>query len=420
MTHGPFYKDAPSSLRLPPDLCASLENGALLHYPAMLSGFATPEGTARYRDRFPELSHAGHFRCLSVPAASEANPTSSKTLGPGDLWISSIGLGTYLGEPTAEADLAYTEAARLALAFGINLLDTAINYRHQRSERNIGAALREMVSAGELQRDEVVICSKAGYLSFDNEVPPNPAAYFRAEFVDQGILKPADLAGGMHCMSPSYLSDQLERSRRNLGLETIDVFYVHNPETQLVEVPRERFRERLRESFAMLEGAVKTGKIRYYGVATWNGFRAPPAARDAMSLAETLEIARQAGGEEHHLLFVQLPFNLGMPEAFAYHNQTWEKENVSLLEAASRAGVLVVGSATLLQGQLTRNLPEFIEKHLGAGSDGANAIQFARSTPGLAVALVGMGRPEHVRENLKVAGLPPAPREQWAKLFERE
>ena len=60
-----------------------------------------------------------------------------------------------------------------------------------------------------------------------------------------------------------------------------------------------------------------------------------------------------------------------------------------------------------------------LEKHLAAGKDGANAIQFARSAPGMAVALVGMGRPEHVRENLKVASQPAAPREQWLKLFER-
>ncbi len=120
----------------------------------MLNGFATPEGTARYRSRFPELSQAGHFRRqMNVP-------------GAGELWISSIGLGTYLGEPTAEADAAYTQAVRLAVASGINLLDTAINYRHQRSERNIGAALREMVSAGELQRDEVVDLYQGGISLF--------------------------------------------------------------------------------------------------------------------------------------------------------------------------------------------------------------------------------------------------------------
>ena len=372
----------------------------------MLTGYATAEGTARYCSRFPALSQAGHFRRHRILSD--------------ELWISSIGLGTYLGEATSEADAAYTEAVRLALDSGINLLDTAINYRHQRSERNIGAALQGMAADGKLQRDEVLICTKAGYLSFDNDVPANPGAYFRAEFVEKGILKPADLAGGMHCMSPGYLADQLDRSRRNLGLETIDVFYVHNPEAQLGEVPRERFRQRLHEAFAMLEEAVKAGKIRYYGVATWNAFRVAPAARDAVSLAETVEIAQQAGGEQHHFRFIQLPFSLGMPEAYAYHNQDWHKQNVSLLEAAARAGVIIVGSATLSQGQLTRHLPKFIEQNLGAGSDGANAIQFARSAPGLAVALVGMGRPEHVRENVRVAALPTTPREQWSNLFERE
>jgi aryl-alcohol dehydrogenase-like predicted oxidoreductase len=374
----------------------------------MLSGFATPEGTLHYRERFPKLREAGHFRRHPhVP-------------GAGELWIGSIGLGTYLGEPTVAADAAYTEAVRLALASGINVLDTAINYRHQRSERNIGAALQDAISARDLARDEVVVYTKAGYLTVDSEVPPNPGAYFRAEYIDKGILNPADIAGGMHCISPSYLSDQLERSRRNLGLETVDVFYVHNPETQLGEIPRERFRQRLLDAFTMLEEAVKAGKIRYYGVATWNAFRVAPAAREAMSLEETVHVAREVGGEHHHFRFVQLPFSLGMPEAFAYRSQTWQKENVSLLDAAARAGVMVVGSATLSQGQLTRNLPGFVEQRLKAGSDGANSIQFARSTPGLAVALVGMGRPEHVRENLKVGSLPITPAEQWSKLFEGE
>ena len=41
----------------------------------------------------------------------------------------------------------------------------------------------------------------------------------------------------MHCMSPAYLENQIERSRRNLGMETIDLFYVHNPESQLATFP---------------------------------------------------------------------------------------------------------------------------------------------------------------------------------------
>ena len=140
------------------------------------------------------------------------------------------------------------------------MVDTAINYRHQRSERNIGAALAELIGAGQLQRDEVLVCSKAGYLTFDGNMPADPRAYFMKEYVEPGILDPEEIVGGMHCMAPRFLADQLERSRRNLGLETIDVYYVHNPETQLAEIPPSQFVERLTAAFAELENAVKAGQ----------------------------------------------------------------------------------------------------------------------------------------------------------------
>lgn len=374
----------------------------------MLPGFATPEGTARYRDRFPQLRDPGHFRRRgNVP-------------GAGELWLSSLGLGTYLGDTDDAADRRYTEAIELALRSGVNLLDAAINYRHQRSERNIGQALANLIASGDLARDEVVICTKAGYLSFDGALPPDPRAYFQKEYVEPGILNPAEIAGGMHCMAPRYLEDQLERCRRNLGLETIDVFYVHNPESQLGEVSPEIFQKRLTEAFAMLEKAVGAGKIRFYGCATWNAFRAAPGQRDAISLADALAAAREAGGDNHHFRFVQLPFNLGMPEAYAFRNQHWNGEPISTLGLAEKSGLAVIGSATLHQGQLTEGLPEFIAQKLGMKSDAENAIQFARSAPGLAAALIGMSRKEHVAANLKVAAQPMADVEKWKSLFSRD
>ena len=170
--------------------------------------------------------------------------------GVSQLWLSSIGLGTYLGEPSDAADQSYIAAIESGLRSGINVLDTAINYRHQRSERNIGAALKHLIDSGELHRDEVLVCTKAGYLSFDGNPPPDPRAYFHREYVETGVLDPKELAGGMHCMSPAYLENQIERSRRNLGLETIDLFYIHNPESQLADVSREVFRQRLKDAFA--------------------------------------------------------------------------------------------------------------------------------------------------------------------------
>src|SRR5579864_7220965 len=98
----------------------------------MQPGHASPSGTAHFRARFPALALAGHFR----------QPASAQYLS--DLWLSSIGIGTYLGEPDAATDQRYTEAVAEAIGQGIDVLDSAINYRFQRSERSIGAALRKV------------------------------------------------------------------------------------------------------------------------------------------------------------------------------------------------------------------------------------------------------------------------------------
>jgi len=305
----------------------------------------------------------------------------------------------------------------MALRSGINVLDTAINYRHQRSERNIGTALNHLIESRDLSRNEVLVCTKAGYLSFDGNPPPDPRGYFMREYVESGILDPAQIAGGMHCMAPGYLENQIERSRRNLGLETIDVFYVHNPESQLAEVPRDVFRKRLRDAFAMLENQVKTGTLRFYGIATWGAFRQPEGSRDYINLAEVAELAGQVGGDQHHFRFVQLPFNLAMLEAHGLGNQGAGKNRMSLLAAASALGIAVVGSATLLQGQLTRGMPESLRRILGMKTDAEAAIQFSRSAPGLMTSLVGMGHRGHVTANLIPASVPPTPPEDWKKLF---
>ena len=91
----------------------------------------------------------------------------------------------------------------------------------------------------------------------------------------------------------------------------------------------------------------------------------PEGSRDYISLTACAEIAREAGGSANHFRFVQLPFNLAMPEAYVLSNQNVEKKNVSLLNAAKHLGIAVVGSATLYQGRLAHGLPEFVTRALG-------------------------------------------------------
>ena len=370
----------------------------------MIDGFATSAGTTRFRDRFPLLANAGHFRQPQAPGVSE-------------LWLSSIGLGTYLGETDAASDVSYTQSILQALRSGINVLDTAINYRHQRSERNIGSAIKQLVEAGELQRDEILVCTKAGYLPFDSELPADQRDYLRKEYVETGVAPTGEIAGGMHCMAPRYLGDQLERSQRNTGLQTLDVFYLHNPESQLGYVTPDVFRDRLRSAFRWAEDAVDDGKIRWYGIATWNGLRVAPGDRSYMNLELVMETAHEAGGNDHHFRFVQLPLNLAMTEAYGLGNQSLRGERGSVLSLAEQYGIAVVASATLHQGQLTRGVPDKLKEVIGLPTDAETAIQFVRSAPSLASALVGMSRPDHVLENIKVAARPLMTIEEWEGLF---
>jgi aryl-alcohol dehydrogenase-like predicted oxidoreductase len=364
-----------------------------------LPGAATREGTERYRKRFEGRIPPEHF-CDAQ-----------------GLWLSSIGIGTYLGNYDDETDRLYHEATVRAVESGCNVIDSAINYRLQRSERAIGTALKELATKG-FNRDEILVASKGGFIPYDGAPPADPRRYLEETFFAPGIAGAADIVSGCHCMTPKYLLHQLECSLKNLDLECVDVYYVHNPETQLGKLPREDFNDRLLKAFEALEGAVAAGKIKMYGAATWNGYRNPKDAKDYLSLAEVVELAARAGGKDHHLKVIQLPLNLGMTEALSLANQTVKGKDSTILEAAQALGITVMCSASILQGQLTHNLPEVIgETFQGLETDGQRALQFVRSTPGVTTALVGMKQVNHVEENLKTARVAPATWEQYSKLF---
>jgi len=220
-------------------------------------------------------------------------------------------------------------------------------------------------------------------------------------------------------MTPRFLEDQISRSLRNFGVDCIDVYYLHNPETQLGEIPRPDFHERVRDAFGFLESAATAGTIQYYGMATWNGFRQDAKARDAMSLSDIVQLAKDVAGEEHRFRFVQLPFNLGMTEALTLGNQTVEGTMNTVMEAASELGITLIASGSLLQGQVTRNLPAFVAQALGLQNDAERALQFVRSSPGITTALVGMSKPEHVTANTRLVGIKPAGIDEFSKLFSR-
>ena len=153
-------------------------------------------------------------------------------------------------------------------------------------------------------------------------------------------------------------------------------------------------------------------------MATWNGFRVPAKSNGYHSLERMVSLAQTVGGEAHGFRFVQLPFNLAMPEALTLANQSVRGQSLSLLEAASRLGVTVVASASIFQGRVAQGLPKDLRETLGSlATDAQTAIQFVRSAPGITAALVGMSSVEHVEENLQLARVAPASTEQFMQLF---
>jgi aryl-alcohol dehydrogenase-like predicted oxidoreductase len=300
----------------------------------------------------------------------------------------------------------------------MNVIDTAVSYRFQRSERAIGAVLEEAIGRRLVVRDEIVVATKGGFIPFDGAMPRDPGAYFTDTYLKPGIVSPDEVVGGAHCMTPRYLAAQIDRSRGNLGLETLDIYYVHNPEMQLEHVGRHEFLARLRRAFEGLEQAVQDQRIARYGTATWNGYRVDPGAPDYLSLEEVVGVAREAGGADHHFKVIQVPYNLAMTEVFTRANQRVGTETVSLVDAATRLGLYVMASASVYQGQLTRNLPPVVAEFLpGLDTDAQRAIQFVRSTPGIGTALVGMKSVAHVEENAAVTGVSPLPPADFARLF---
>ena len=328
---------------------------------------ATPEGTAAYRERFAGRAAQNFFKQQQ------------------GLTLSAIGIGTYLGNPDPATDVSYTNAVVRAVQLGCNVIDSAANYRFQRSERSIGVALKALTSEHDFGREELVICTKGGYLPFDGAPPRNVREYVNETFVKPGIASFEDIVGGSHCMTPAYLQNQLDQSLQNMRIECVDVYYIHNPESQLGYVSDSAFYSRLKLAFECLEQNRKQGKLANYGVATWNGFRVAPDSGGHHSLVRMVETAREVAGDDHGFRFIQLPFNVAMPEAYTLANETLDGEVMPVVEAARRLGVTVIASASLLQGRI----------------DPQTAIQFADNATAITTALIGMSRVEHVEANLR-------------------
>jgi hypothetical protein len=154
-----------------------------------LSGFATPEGTATYarnataKNTNPPVL-AAHFQPLSI-----TSPANQSPLWQG-LSLSSLGMGTYIGQADEETNLLVTQAVIASVESGaINVIDTAINYRNQLAERSVGEALHALSKKG-YTREQLFVSTKNGYLSPDADQPMDMRTWFQNTFFAPGLMTP--------------------------------------------------------------------------------------------------------------------------------------------------------------------------------------------------------------------------------------
>jgi aryl-alcohol dehydrogenase-like predicted oxidoreductase len=286
----------------------------------MISGYATPDGTQQFADRFPDIS----FR----------------PLGETGLTVSAAGFGCY----RVNAGVAtHANALEKALTGGINIIDSSANYADGGSEKMVGEVLCGLIDSGRIAREQVVVVSKGGYLQGQNYAMNQQRKQDGNPFAD--VVEYAD--GLEHCIHPDFLDDQIGRSLDRLGLDALDGYLLHNPEYYLGwahkdgfdrDIAVQEYYRRIDGAFRHLEREVQRGRIRFYGISS-NTF---PASEDDPEFTSLTRVWTTAAdiGRDHHFRVIQLPFNLLEPGAAIARNQP---DGQTVLEVAreKRLGVLI-------------------------------------------------------------------------------
>ncbi len=334
-------QSVPSALSIPQGDSASAPKEKLQALTSHgLPGNATPQGTGQYVARI-----------LASPRDSGPTAHGYTFLGSTGLTTSRLGFGGYRIDIGVED---HQKALEQALENGCNLIDTSTNYADGGSERLIGVVLKDLISKQVVSRDEIIVVSKIGYVQGNNLT--------RAEAREQAGKPFAEMVkygeGIWHCLHPDFLEEQLILSLDRLGLETLDVCLLHNPEYFLsdaknrqlsidpirLEDLRQEFYRRLQHAFTYLEAQIASGRLQYYGVSS-NTCTAKPENPEATSLSRMLkaadDAAKDAGVPHHHFRILQLPMNLFESGAMLTPN-TGPDQSQTVLSLAQEAAIAVL------------------------------------------------------------------------------
>ena len=305
---------------------------------------------------------------------------------------SKLGLGTFIGDFSDEHSKLFRESISFALLNGVNFIDTAINYRGMRSERDIGIVITRLIEEGIIKRNQFIVSSKAGIIPGDGEIMLRPINYMREKLIDTEILNTEDVYMEdtlWLTMNPKYYEYALDISRNHLNLETIDIYYIHELELSMRHYGPTEFYKKLKDIIITYENMVSEGKIREYGMATWDAFQLDSSNAKYISLEKVMEVAESVT-TKHHFKHLMIPLNLHMKESAENKSQNYKSHNLTVIECAKKFGIDVHISGSLGQGEVIDN--SNIKEYLAYLVNDCGCHSF----------FIGSKRIEHIKENLSI------------------
>lgn len=263
-----------------------------------------------------------------------------------------------------------TDALQLQIIKGCNVIeiDAGASEMHQ----NISRSFAEALAAFELEREGFIIVARCGIIRqspfqqeqtevevsntapIRNRIVPVFERYrasslpsnqlksgFRLDQLTDDQLSKLQLRRLTKTTAAALTPEWIEASLTNLTFQTkiecVDVLLLEGVQALFDDRPQEMIDQDLLALFAYMEGLVKMGLIQYYGISSPHlapplirnrptlpadamlpdRFKNPPPPHTPINLYRVMELARRAGSDNHHLRFVQYPFNLTTHQAIS-------------------------------------------------------------------------------------------------------
>lgn len=263
-----------------------------------------------------------------------------RRLGSSGLTVTPLALGTMLWGNAVDRHEA-GDHLRAFVEAGGNLVDTAFGYGGGDAETILGGLLD-----GEVPRDDLVICTKAGISRAGGER--------RVDVSRRGLMS------------------QLETSLRRLGTDHVDLWLVH---TWSDEVP-------LAETLSALEWAATSGRARYVGVSNYGGWQSARAA----SLLEQSRVPLVANEVQYSLVCRSPEIEVApAAEALGFGLLAWSPLGRGVLTGKYRNGIPSGSRAA------SDDFPGFVERFLDEhGVQVAEAVTMAARGLGVSAAQVAL------------------------------